>query len=120
MSTNFPVKRDMRKLLCEVQAEYDRQANATEYFRKQCQAFRKDQEIQELETQVAALRHRSLHVMSEAEYNLAENFRHYHYEKCKNGSTFQYELSGTGIGTIISIICPVCGERKDITDIESW
>ena len=120
MNTDLPIKRDMRKLLCEVQAEYDRQVNATEYFRKQCQVFRKDQEIQGLETQVAELRRRSLHVMSEAEYNLAENFRNYHYKKCDNGSTFQYELSGTGIGTIISIICPVCGERKDITDTESW
>lgn len=34
MSTNYPFKQDMKKLLGDVQAEYDRQVSVTEYFRK--------------------------------------------------------------------------------------
>ena len=40
MSTNYPVKQDMEKLLGSVQAEYDRQVSVADYFRKKCEEFR--------------------------------------------------------------------------------
>ena len=43
-----------------------------------------------------------------------------HYKSCKNGSKYLYELTGTGIGTAITIKCPVCGEEKNITDYDCW
>lgn len=27
---------------------------------------------------------------------------------------------GTGLGTIKYVVCPICGEKKDITDIYCW
>lgn len=49
-----------------------------------------------------------------------EQFRNQHYVSCGNGSRYIFELTGTGIGEAISIQCPVCGERKDVTDVENW
>ena len=103
MSTNYPVKQDMEKLLGSVQAEYDRQVSVADYFRKKCEEFRKDDEIKKLEEQLSEVRHYSLHVMNEEEYVEDAAFRAAHYMKCRNGSTFQYELTGTGIGTAISV-----------------
>lgn len=120
MSTNYPVKQDMEKLLGSVQAEYDRQVSVADYFRKKCEEFRKDDEIKKLEEQLSEVRHYSLHVMNEEEYVEDAAFRAAHYMKCRNGSTFQYELTGTGIGTAIAVICPRCGERKDITSFANW
>jgi hypothetical protein len=28
--------------------------------------------------------------------------------------------NGSGIGTIISVKCPICGEEQDITDYTNW
>jgi hypothetical protein len=120
MNTNFPIKRDMSQLLSLVQAEYDREASSTEYFRRKYEEFRKDEEIQRLEAEIARLHRLSLHRLSEKERKDEQDFRHTHYERCGNGNDYVYELIGTGIGTVIYITCPVCGERKDITDIGDW
>ena len=120
MSTNYPVKQDMTKLLGDVQAEYDRQVSVADYFRKKCAEFRKDEEIKKLEDDIHDLYKYSLHVMDEKEYAADKEFREWHYQNCRNGSTFQYELTGTGIGTAITVICPLCGERKDITSFDNW
>ena len=65
--------------------------------------------------------------MSDKEIEAERNFRYRHYEKCARplkdksvGNTYIYELSGTGLGTIIKITCPICGQTEDITDIDSW
>lgn len=120
MSIDIPIQKDMRELLCQVQSEYDRQINLVEHFRKKCEEFRKDDEIKKLEEQLDEVCRYSLHVMNEEEYVADAEFRAAHYMKCWNGSTFQYELTGTGIGTAISVICPRCGERKDITSFDNW
>lgn len=120
MSTNYPVAQDMSKLLGNVQAEYDRQVSLVDYFRKKYEDFREDDEIKKLEERLDEVRRYSLHVMNEEEYVADAEFRAAHYMKCRNGSTFQYELTGTGIGTAISVRCPRCGERKDITSFGNW
>lgn len=28
--------------------------------------------------------------------------------------------TGTGIGTNLKVVCPICGEIEDITDLEAW
>ena len=67
------------------------------------------------------------HNLSDKELERLENFRERHYKKCaeplhsKNvGNTYIYDLIGTGIGTIIKVTCPLCGESEDITDTSSW
>lgn len=120
MSTNFPIKREMTGLLKLVQAEYDRASNEAEYFRKKCEEFRRDEEIQRLENEIKRLERLSLHVLSDKEREDEQKFRHKHYISCNNGNSYEYELVGTGIGTVIAIRCPVCDEREDITDTSCW
>ena len=58
--------------------------------------------------------------ISDNEKKAERAFRDSHYKSCKNGSKYLYELTGTGIGTAITIKCPVCGEEKNITDYDCW
>ena len=38
-----------------------------------------------------------------------------------NGGRAPYLIpTGTGIGTILKVVCPICGESKDITDNSVW
>lgn len=38
-----------------------------------------------------------------------------------NGGRAPYLVpTGTGIGTILKVVCPICGESKEITDISVW
>lgn len=120
MSTKYPISRDISKILEEAQEEYNRQVKLVDHFREKYQEFCKDEEIQKLERQVDELRRYSLHVMSENEHTENAVFQAEHYMKCKNGNRFQYELIGTGIGTVLYVRCPVCGEQKNITDLNSW
>lgn len=42
------------------------------------------------------------------------------YQTCKNGSHFIYDITETGIGTIVKVKCPACGVEEDITDVNNW
>ena len=33
---------------------------------------------------------------------------------------FKYLFTPTGIGNAVEIICPYCGKKRDITDVDSW
>lgn len=38
-----------------------------------------------------------------------------------NGGRAPYLIpTATGIGTILKVVCPICGESEDITDTEVW
>ena len=38
-----------------------------------------------------------------------------------NGGRAPYLVpTGTGIGTLLKVVCPICSESKDITDMEAW
>lgn len=38
-----------------------------------------------------------------------------------NGGKAPYLIpTGTGIGTHLEVVCPICGEKEDITDMEVW
>lgn len=38
-----------------------------------------------------------------------------------NGGRAPYLVpTGTGIGTLLKVVCPICGESKDITDVGAW
>lgn len=38
-----------------------------------------------------------------------------------NGGRAPYLIpTGTGIGTVLKVVCPICGESKDITDTKIW
>lgn len=76
--------------------------------------------IKAKEDEIQSIRQRAITVLSPVEYERCKAFREHHYQTCKNGSRFIYDLQGTGIGTIIKIKCPVCGAEEDITDVDCW
>lgn len=82
--------------------------------------YNKDAGIKAKEDEIRSIHQRAITVLSPKEYERDKAFREQHYQSCKNGSRFIYDLQGTGIGTIVKIKCPVCGVEEDITDIESW
>lgn len=67
-------------------------------------------------------------ILNEVEETRANNFIQWH-KRCrpkKNSDAitqyapFKYVLTPLGIGTAVEIICPYCGKKKDITDVDSW
>lgn len=82
--------------------------------------YDKDAGIKDKEDEIQSIHQRSITVLSPVEYERDKAFREHHYQACKNGSRFIYDLQGTGIGTIVKIKCPVCGIEEDITDTKSW
>ena len=97
------------------------------YYQQQLSEYNKDVEIQKYKDKIDELYSRSLLLMSDKEAEAEYNFRQRHYEQCalplnskSAGSTYIYELTGTGLGTIIKITCPICGQSEDITDLDSW
>lgn len=81
--------------------------------------YNKDVAIKAKDDEIRSIYQRSIAVLSPVEYEHAKTFREKHYQSCKN-NRYIYDLEGTGIGTIVKIKCPVCGEEKDITDLDSW
>lgn len=51
-------------------------------------------------------------------------FRERHYKSCGHNSKHDIgitiHLVGTGVGSIITLECPVCHKTEDITDVSSW
>jgi len=91
------------------------------------QEWNKDEEIQKAQKEADYWRLHSLCHLSDKELERLDDFHQRHYEKCAlplhskiAGNTYIYELTGTGIGTIIKVTCPLCGESEDITDTSSW
>ena len=91
----FRVHRDFKGLLKAAQDEYDSLVELNESLRKKVAEWNNEKKAERA-------------------------FRDSHYKSCKNGSKYLYELTGTGIGTAITIKCPVCGEEKNITDYDCW
>lgn len=88
--------------------------------RLQIKEFNKDTEIQAKDKELKSVWDHALCVMSDKESKTRRKFVEQHYKSCGNAGTYIYELSGTGIGTVIKIKCPVCGAEEDITDYDSW
>ena len=82
--------------------------------------YDKDAGIKAKEDEIRSIQQRAITVLSPKEYKRDKAFRDRHYQLCKNGSRFIYDLQGTGIGTVVKIKCPICGAEEDMTDIESW
>lgn len=111
---------DFEKLLEKLRQSYNDVKSELAGCKKTIREWDSAAELQKAHQELEDVRRRSLMIMSDMEQRQAKDFRTKHYESCKNGSTYRYELCGTGIGTDIKIICPVCGEEQDITDYEDW
>lgn len=117
---------NLDSLLGKIKELYEMKQEECRELRKRIEEFNKDAEIVELNNRLNRAYKYSLMNMSEKEYEADQEFRNRHWQMHNGGqykgkaNTYQYELTGTGIGTCITIRCPICGEEKDITDIDSW
>lgn len=93
---------------------------AVNYLVRDNKALRATLNRYDKEDEIRSIQQRAITVLSPKEYERDKAFRDRHYQLCKNGSRFIYDLQGTGIGTVVKIKCPICGAEEDITDIESW
>ena len=110
------------------------------YLEKENAKLKSDKKYKELEKENKELQNKfwnnSLCALSDTQAKKIEDFKHKHYNKCakadneklvkkgihpatgfSRGNTYIYEITGTSIGEIIKIKCPICGEELDITEI---
>lgn len=102
--------------------------------------LKSDKKYKELEDEVKELNNKlfknSLVYLSDTQVKKIKEFKDKHYNKCakadneklikqgihpatgfSKGNTYIYEITGTSIGEIIKIKCPICGEELDITEL---
>lgn len=115
------------KLLADLKGAYAQNVQCIERLQHKLDSWNKDEEIRKYRDEAEDARRHSLISMSDKEMEANKAFRKKHYESCAKpmhskavGNTYIYEITGTGIGTIIKITCPLCGESEDITDTDSW
>lgn len=57
----------------------------------------------------------------DAYLNFQERHMHERLTSRAQGGKCPYLIpTGTGIGTNLKVVCPICGESENITDIEAW
>lgn len=115
---NYPVKNidhlleDIKTYCDYIEAEYKNALTKIAEYNQAEEIAKKDEEIAHIKTH-------SIEILAPTELDAAKNFWHRHYESCQC-NTQQWELHGTGIGTIVKVRCNICGEIEDITDITTW
>lgn len=116
------ITRSFDECLKEMREINESQQSTIEYLREKLRTYDKEKEIVERDEEISRLRNHSICVMSDKEMDADVKFRTKHWKDtgCKNGNHYIYDLVGTGFGIDIRIICPVCGESENITDITSW
>ena len=119
------VLRDIDKALEDIKEQYHWMEGTLESMMETLRQFNKDDEIQKVNRRIDEISHRSLKLLTDDEAAAIKEFKTLHYQKHvphtkASGSTYIYKLTGTGIGTAITITCPVCGEEKDVTDYSAW
>lgn len=104
---------ELMKQLSESYYDMERSCRAA---REQVREWNKDEEIQKLKNEIAHYRKHSLLQLTDKSKEKLDAFtlKHIH------SHTFIYQITGTGIGSIVKVSCDKCGEEIDITDAESW
>lgn len=125
MYLNHLSQKDVHEYLEAVGRQYDRLNDENKSLMERIASFNEADEIKKHADAVKDIRKRSLLVMTEKEVQSEIRFRdeHTHFRGTKMSlfhSTFQYEITGTGVGTILKIRCPQCGQEQDITDYDAW
>lgn len=111
---------NIHELLTQAGLEYDLCKKELEETRQKLRDYNQDAVIQEARERASKLWSNSLHNFTEAESAKNFEFRNKHWDKCGNTGHFLYDLYRTGIGEVVKVTCPICGETADITDVGSW
>lgn len=117
--------KDVKKMLQELsdkielmQEDYD---DLVESYRKLKDEKFKDEEIKRLKEELDFYQRNTLVTLSDKQRENARRFQKEHYENCETGMmSFKYTIIPTGIGNVVEIRCPKCGEILDLTDYDLW
>lgn len=113
-------EKNIESSIVKIKESVDYLVKRNQELQKELNEYDKVAGIKAKEDEIRSIRQRAITVLSLKEYERDKAFRDRHYQLCKNGSRFIYDIQGTGIGTVVKIKCPICGVEEDITDIESW
>lgn len=111
---------NIQKSLNTIKSSVDYLIRDNNALRATLKKYDTESEIRAKEEEIKSIRQRAITVLSPVEFEHDKEFRDRHYQSCKNGGHFIYDIAGTGFGTIVKVKCPVCGLEEDITDVNSW
>ena len=115
------VKEILQELSDKIELMQEDHDDLVESYRKLKDEKFKDEEIKRLKEELDFYQRNTLVTLSDKQREMARNFQKEHYENCETGRTsFKYTIIPTGIGNVVEIRCPKCGEILDLTDYDLW
>ena len=115
------VKEMLQELSDKIELMQEDHDDLVESYRKLKDEKFKDEEIKRLKEELDFYQRNTLVTLSDNQRENARRFQKEHYENCKTGKvSFKYTIIPTGIGNVVEIRCPKCGEILDLTDYDLW
>ena len=115
------VKEMLQELSDKIELMQEDHDDLVESYRKLKDEKFKDEEIKRLKEELDFYQRNTLVILSDKQRENARRFQKEHYENCETGMTsFKYTIIPTGIGNVVEIRCPKCGEILDLTDYDLW
>ena len=115
------VKKMLQELSDKIELMQEDHDDLVESYRKLKDEKFKDEEIKRLKEELDFYQRNTLVTLSDKQREMARNFQKEHYENCETGkASFKYTIIPTGIGNVVEIRCPKCGEILDLTDYDLW
>ena len=115
------VKKMLQELSDKIELMQEDHDDLVESYRKLKDEKFKDEEIKRLKEELDFYQRNTLVTLSDKQRENARCFQKEHYENCETGMiSFKYTIIPTGIGNVVEIRCPKCGEILDLTDYDLW
>ena len=115
------VKEMLQELSDKIELMQEDHDDLAESYRKLKDEKFKDEEIKRLKEELDFYQRNTLVTLSDKQRENARRFQKEHYENCETGKvSFKYTIIPTGIGNVVEIRCPKCGEILDLTDYDLW
>ena len=115
------VKEILQELSDKIELMQEDHNDLVESYRKLKDEKFKDEEIKRLKEELDFYQRNTLVTLSDKQRENARRFQKEHYENCETGMrSFKYTIIPTGIGNVVEIRCPKCGEILDLTDYDLW
>lgn len=115
------VKKMLQELSDKIELMQEDHNDLVESYRKLKDEKFKDEEIKRLKEELDFYQRNTLVTLSDKQRENARRFQKEHYENCDTGMmSFKYTIIPTGIGNVVEIRCPKCGEILDLTDYDLW
>jgi hypothetical protein len=83
--------------------------------KQELKKYDKDIEITKRDAEIENLQKHAIISTDDKTRPILESFIKKHYKKCGNGNHYIYDVTGTGLGPIISVYCGKCNEDIDIS-----